>query len=136
MAIKKEIKEHLKTALLEVGEIKPWFNKDFKSWIFSHPNYPVEYAGDSEKEVIKNYPLYLYDFIKERLDSNLSGLTEKETKGKGGKREGAGRPIGTKKEIKTRIYVPTDIANLLREPGMLAHLRGIMQACHNAGVGV
>lgn len=136
MAIKKEIKEHLKTALLEVGEIKPWFNKDFKSWIFSHPNYPVEYAGDSEKEVIKNYPLYLYDFIKERLDSNLNGLTEKETKGKGGKREGAGRPIGTKKEIKTRIYVPTDIANLLREPGMLAHLRGIMQACHNAGVGV
>lgn len=134
MATKKEIKEHLKIALLEVGEIKPWFNKEFKNWIFSHSNYPVEYAGDSKEEVIKNYPLYLYDFIEERLNNNLNPLTEKETKGKGGKREGAGRPVGTKKEAKTRVYIPADIANLLKEPGMLTHLRGIIQACHNTRI--
>lgn len=132
MATKKEIEENLKIALLEVGKIKPWFDKEFNNWIFSHPNYPVEYAGDSEKEVIKNYPLYLHDFIEERLNNNLNSLTEKETKGKGGKREGAGRPIGTRKEVKKRIYVPADIANLLREPGMLDHLRGMMVACQHA----
>lgn len=132
MATKKEIKQHLKVALLELGQIKPWFDKEFKNWIFSHPNYPVEYAGNSEEEVIKNYPLYLYDFIEERLNDNLNPITEKETKGKGGRRKGAGRPVGTKKESKTRIYVPTDIANLLKEPGMLTYLRGMMQACHNA----
>lgn len=131
MATKKEIKKHLKIAINEVGEIKPWFDKKFKNWIFSHPSYPVEYAGDSEEEVIQNYPLYLQDFIEERLNDNLNSLTEKETKGKGGKREGAGRPIGTKKEQKTRVYLPNDIANLLKEPGILLHLRGLIQACHH-----
>ena len=80
MATKKEIKEHLNIALMEIGKIKPWFNKNFKNWIFSHSNYPVEYAGDSEAEVIKNYPLYLQDFIEERLNNNLNSITEKETK--------------------------------------------------------
>ena len=28
MASKKEIEEHLKIALAEVGKIKPWFDKD------------------------------------------------------------------------------------------------------------
>lgn len=131
MATKKEIKEHLNIAIREIGKIQPWFNKEFNSWVFSHPNYPVEYAGDSEEEVIKNYPLYLQDFIEERLNDNLNVQTEKETKGKGGKREGAGRPFGTKKEQKTRMYLPVDIANFLKTPGALVHLRGIMQACHS-----
>jgi hypothetical protein len=75
--------------------------------------------------------LYLRDFIEERLNNNLNALTEKETIGRGGKREGAGRPFGTKKEQKTRVYLPTDIANLLKDPGMIMHLRGIIQACHH-----
>jgi hypothetical protein len=29
MATKKEIKEHLKIALLEIGKIKPWYDKKF-----------------------------------------------------------------------------------------------------------
>jgi hypothetical protein len=37
--------------------------------------------------VIKNYPRYLKEFIKERLDDNLAPLIEKKTKGRGG-REG------------------------------------------------
>ena len=60
MATKKEIDEHLKIALSEVGEIKPWFDKDVDGWVFSHKNYPVEYGGDSAKEVIKNYPKYFF----------------------------------------------------------------------------
>ena len=68
MASAKEIKKHLEIALKEIGEIKPRYDRAFKSWIFSHPSYPdVECAGDSKDEVIENYPLYLRDFIEERL---------------------------------------------------------------------
>jgi hypothetical protein len=80
--------------------------KDVDAWVFSHPKYPVRYAGDSPEEVIENYPLYLRDFIEERLNNNLAPSVEKKTKGKGGKREGAGRPKGTQKEKKTRVYLP------------------------------
>ncbi len=127
MATEKEIKEHLKIALKEVGEIKPWFDKDFDVWIFSHPLYPVDYAGESAKEVIKNYPLYLKEFIKHRLDNNLNALTEKETKGRGGKRPGAGRPVGTLKEHKTRVYVPDDIATWIRNPQAIEQVRRLMR---------
>ena len=112
MATKKEIKQHLKIALQEIGDIKPWFDKDFNSWIFSHPAYPVEYAGESKQEVIRNYPLYLHDFIEERLKNNLSPLVEKRTTGRGGKREGAGRPKGTCKEPTQRITLPRPVAEI------------------------
>ena len=59
MATAKEIKAHLELALEEVGEIRPWYDRRFKSWIFSHSAYPVEYAGNSKEEVVRNYPLYL-----------------------------------------------------------------------------
>lgn len=127
MATKKEIKEQLNIALSEIGKVKPWFDKDFKNWIFKHPNYPVEYAGDSKEEVIKNYPLYLQDFIEERLNENLNSLAEKETKGKGGKRKGAGRPIDTRKEEKVRVYLPLDIAKMLKDPTFIASLRALKQ---------
>ncbi|WP_068470604.1 hypothetical protein [Candidatus Protochlamydia phocaeensis] len=127
MATTKEIKEQLKIALKEVGEIKPWYDRSFKNWIFSHPAYPVEYAGDSKDEVIEKYPTYLREFIKERLNDNLSPLTERETKGRGGKREGAGRPKGTTKEHKTRIYIPDDIAEWLKQPGAMEELRKLMR---------
>ena len=55
MATAKEIKEQLAIALQEIGEIKPWFDPDVNEWIFSHPKYPVEYGGESSKEVIENY---------------------------------------------------------------------------------
>ncbi|HSX10796.1 MAG TPA: hypothetical protein VLF94_03655 [Chlamydiales bacterium] len=119
MASAKEIKKHLNVALKEIGQIKPWFNKSFKVWIFSHKNYPdVEYAGDSPEEVIKNYPLYLRDFIEERLNNNLAPHIEKATKGHGGRRKGAGRPKGTKKELKKRVYIPLDVAEWLTDTPM------------------
>lgn len=110
MATTKEIKTHLEIALREIGEIKPWYDRRFKNWIFSHSLYPsVEYAGNSKEEVTRNYPRYLRDFIKERLKDNLNPITESETRGRGGKREGAGRPLGSKKEHKLRIYLPDDL---------------------------
>jgi len=125
MATKKEIKKHLKITLQEIGDIEPWFDKDFNAWIFSHPLYPVEYAGDSKQEVIKNYPLYLHDFIEERLNENLSTHTEMKTIGRGGKREGSGRPKGTIKEPTKRITLPLDIAEWISEPNTIVHLRGL-----------
>ena len=110
MATQKEVKEHLAIALKEIGTIEPWFNKEVDEWVFSHPNYPVEYGGESADEVIKNYPKYLREFIRERLNDNLSQLTEKRTKGHGGKRKGAGRPKGSVKETKERVALPKDLA--------------------------
>ena len=127
MATKKEIKEHLNIALQEIGEIEPWYNRRDKLWVFSHPNYPVEYFGDTKEEVIDNFPHYLYDFIEERLKNNLSPITEKKTKGRGGKREGAGRPIGTTKEPTMRITLPAKIAEWLMYPGTIDHLRCLME---------
>ena len=128
MATAKEIKEHLELALEEVGEIKPWYDRRFKNWIFSHSAYPVEYAGDSKEEVVKNYPLYLREFIKERLRNNLNPLTEKETKGKGGKRVGAGRPFGSKKEHTTRISLPDDVAGWFKKnPEAIPQIRQLIQ---------
>jgi hypothetical protein len=86
MVAKKEVNEHLRIALDEIGEIKPWFDARFGDWIFSHKNYPVEYAGDSKGDVIENYPLYIREFIKHRLNGKLSFVEEKKTQGYGGKR--------------------------------------------------
>jgi hypothetical protein len=129
MATKKEVEGHLKTALKEVGTIKPWFDKEVDCWVFSHKNYPVEYGGDSVEEVIENYPEYLKDFIKHRLEGRLSPVNEKETKGKGGYREGAGRPKGSKRAPPTKqIRVPVDIAEWLKYPETIRHLRTLMES--------
>lgn len=84
-ATKKEIKENLKIALEEIGKIEPWFDREYHAWVFESALYPVEYSGDTKEEVIQNYPLYLQDFIEERLKDNLSHVTEKKTKGRGDK---------------------------------------------------
>jgi hypothetical protein len=131
MASRKEIKEHLEIALKEVGKIKPWFDKDVDEWIFSHPNYPVEYGGESLQEVIQNYPKYLQEFIKHRLDSNLNPLTEKKTKGHGGKRKGSGRPKGSSKETKLRISLPADLATWFKNnPAAIELARKTMSRHH------
>lgn len=109
MTTTKEIKEHLELALKEIGTIEPWFDKSVNEWIFSHKNYPIEYGGESIEKVIENYPEYLREFIKQRLNANLNPLTEKKTKGHGGKRVAAGRPKGSVKEDKERISLPRDI---------------------------
>jgi len=125
MAAKKEVEEHLKLSLEEIGKIEPWFDHDYKTWVFSHVLYPVEYSGDTREEVIENYPLYLKDFIIERLKSNLSFITEKKTKGRGGKRMGSGRPAGTTKETKKRVSLPLDIADWIVLPDTILHLRAL-----------
>ena len=99
MATKKEIKEHLKIALKEIGKIDPWFDKDVNSWVFEHPDYPVGCGGDSREEVIKKYPLYLEEFIRERLNDNVTPSVEKEQKGKV---ENGKEPDGPRIQIKNR----------------------------------
>jgi hypothetical protein len=79
VATKKEIDSHLKIALKEIGEIKPWFDKEVNAWVFKHRTYPVEYAGDSVADVIEGYPLYLREFIKQRLNNNLAPFVERKT---------------------------------------------------------
>lgn len=128
MATKKEIADHLKTALNEIGKIEPWFDKEVNAWIFEHPSYPVGYAGKTSQEVIKMYPLHLSEFISERLKDNLDPLVEKHTKGHGGLRHGAGRPFGSIKESSKQIRVPLDIADWIKQPGIIPHLREMLRA--------
>lgn len=116
MATKKEIDQHLKVALKEIGDIKPWFDKEINAWFFTHRLYPVEYGGDSPEEVIENYPKYLREFIKHRLDDRLAPEVKKMTKGHGGKRPGAGRPPNVKKSSPTTtIRLRTDYAKWIKE---------------------
>jgi len=104
MATKKEIDKHLKLALKEIGKIDPWFDEEFQDWTFSHPLYPaVEYGGKTKAEVIRNYPKHLREFILHRLDDRIEKRVEKQTKGRGGKRPGAGRPKGTRKAGATKV---------------------------------
>lgn len=118
-------------ALDEIGEIKPWYDKEFKTWVFYHELYPVEYFGDTKAEVIKNYPLYLKEFIKHRLEDKLSPMMSKKTRGHGGKRVGAGRPKISKEEQKVRVYLPKDIAQWIKQPDMIRNIRQFVHAYKN-----
>ena len=84
MASSEKIEKELEIALKEIGVIKPWFDKDVNAWIFEHELYPVESSGDSPEVVCQNYPLYMKDFITERLNNNLSPVTERKTRGHAG----------------------------------------------------
>ena len=127
MASKKEIDKHLAIALSEIGPIKPRFSRRFKVWIFKHRAYPdVEYGGDSPEEVIRNYPLYLREFIKQRLNRNITEAVEEQTKGRGGRRKGAGRPRGSKKEPTKRISLPMDIAKWFDRPEAIPQFRHLL----------
>lgn len=128
MATKSEIKKQLKIALSEIGTITPWFDKEFKAWIYSNPLYPVECEGESSAEVIKKYPKYLEIFIEYRMKEKIDAIHEKATKGKGGARPGAGRPAGSTKEPTKQIRVPLDIAAWLNHPGTIDHIRQMIKA--------
>lgn len=131
MASRKVIKKELEIALREIGKIKPWYDEDVNEWIFSHSKYPVEYGGESSEEVLKNYPKYLQEFIKHRLDKKLNPLTEKKTKGHGGKRKGAGRPKGSTMETKQRISLPSDLADWFKNnPAAIDLVRKTMSSHH------
>ena len=123
----KEEKAELEVALKEIGTITPWFDEECNCWVFSHPLYPVEYGGDSPQAVKRNYPKYLLEFIHHRLKDNLDPGIEKRTKGRGGCRPGSGRPKGTRKEPKKRIYLPVDLANWLND---YSHLEAVRQMMH------
>lgn len=127
MATKKEIEKELQIAFKEIGEIKPWYDKKFHTWIFEHASYPIGCEGNSAEEVIKKYPLYLKDFIEERLKDNLAPFIEKATKGHGGKRSGSGRPVGSIKEQTTQVRLPVDIAKWIKAPGIIHNIRQMIQ---------
>jgi hypothetical protein len=115
MATAKEIEKELAIVLKEVGPIKPWFDKETDSWVFSHKLYPVECDGETSEDVVECYPLYLKEFLQHRLEGRLAAHVEAKTHGKGGCRPGAGRPKGTTKEPKERMYVPIQFAEWLRK---------------------
>jgi len=131
---KKEIAEHLKIALNEVGEVKPWYDKEVDCWFFTHPNYPVSCGEDSAEEVIQKYPLYLEEFIAHRLSEMLSPLAENITRGKGGVRPGAGRPKGSMKEPTKQVRLPIDLVIWFQQDqNAINQVRDIMHKMPSGG---
>lgn len=130
-ASKKEIETHLKRALKEVGEIKPWFDKEVNCWVFEHDHYPVVCGEDSKEEVIAKYPLYLKEFIKHRLENLLDPFVEKATKGRGGARVGAGRPKKEEKKPTKTIRLSEDLYSaalwMRKHPEVLPEIQRIIQ---------
>ena len=84
---------------------------------FEHPAYPIGCEGASSEEVVKKYPLYLRDFIEERLNDNLAPFVEKATKGHGGKREKSGsahrNDKGTNKTNSSALWISPNGLKLL-----------------------
>lgn len=79
--------------------------------------------------IFENYPEYLREIVKHRPDGRLSPINEKETKGKGGYREGAGRPKGSKSAAPTKqIRVPADIAEWLKYPNTIVYIRNLIES--------
>lgn len=111
---KKLVDKHLNIAMEEIGPIRPWFDEECQEWVFEHPYYPESYGGDTPEEVIERYPLYIRQFIEHRLIGNIDPKVDVTMKGRGGKREGAGRPKGTSKEPTKVIRLPIDIAMWLQ----------------------
>ena len=123
-AFERLVDEHLKIALEEIGPIKPWFDHELKDWTFEHKLYPVSYGGNTRQEVIERYPLYIRQFIEHRLIGDLAPFVEKRTLGRGGKRIGAGRPVGTTKEPTRTVRLPLDIVVWLKsDPRHLERVR-------------
>lgn len=118
------VDEHWKIAMDEIGPIKPWFDPEVNAWVFEHELYPESYGGDTVEEVIERYPLYLKQFIEHRLIGDLAPSVEERTLGRGGKREGAGRPVGTTKEPTRTVRLPVDIVNWIKaDPKHLEQVR-------------
>lgn len=126
-ARKKEVEKELKITLKEVGPIKPWFDKDVDSWVFESNLYPVGCSGDSSEAVKEKCPLYLEEFIEQRLKNNLNVRVEKRTVERGGKREGAGRPKAVDREEKKRVYLPVEIALWIQSPQTITNIRNLMK---------
>jgi len=107
----KKVVEQVKIALAEIGEIKPWYDKEVTSWVFEHPLYPERYGGETKEEVIQGYPLYLANLFQAQYEGRLAPETQKSIKGRGGFRPGAGRPRNKVPTVLKRI--PRDIAQWL-----------------------
>jgi hypothetical protein len=121
--------QQLEIALKDVGPIKPWFDNEVQEWVFEHPLYPESCSGKSKDEVFDLYPRYLRQLIEQRLKGNLSPLTEKRTAGRGGRRVGAGRPVGTAKARTCTIRVPIEIGTWIKSnPKHLEQIRDLVVA--------
>jgi len=109
----------LHEALALVGPIVPVFNADFQVWEFESPHFPyLNIHGESADEIITKYPQYLAIHLDDLQHGRVANFIMQATPGTwGGKREGAGRPIGTKKTPKTRISLPCALATVLKRYG-------------------
>lgn len=123
----KKLDQAVKTALAEIGNISPIWSEEDQMYYFQHPLYPdVIFADEKAMLIEPGYKRILRDFLKDRLAGELADATEANTKGHGGRRDGAGRK---KRDMPTKsIRLPIDIATWLSEPSHVDQVRQLIQA--------
>lgn len=123
-----ELDQHYEIALKEVSPITPWWSEDDQMWAYEHPLYGLMcYMDNTPEATIEGYKRVLKDAINDRLNGKFSATLEKTWHGRGGKREGAGRPQGTKKAPTRVIRLPEDVAIWISDNFNLADVRKLMQ---------
>jgi len=117
-----EIKNAYQEALTEVGSIEPRWVKQDGVFVFDHEAYPfVVGGGPTKQEAINSYKRALRGFISDRVQGKLTTAQDRLTSGRGGRREGAGRP---KSEPTKMVRLPVSIADWIKEnPNHLEAIR-------------
>jgi hypothetical protein len=121
-----ELKQHVDIALEEIGLIQPWWSDADQMFMFEHPAYPWVMHADPNPEATKaGYIRALTGWIQDRLANNVADFAETTTTGRGGLRQGAGRP---KLKVPTRtIRLPEPIVNWLKYPENRQKVERLMQ---------
>lgn len=128
--MKNSVEMEYRKALKEIGEITPWYSDEYGFYCFSHPAYPVvDYIADTPEETVMGYKRILREWIADRMAGKVPTYIEKMTSGRGGRREGAGRPPGPPTK---RISVPEEIADVVNwikeDPSRATQVRRLMGA--------
>lgn len=119
------LETELQTALQEIGEIAPWWSQDDGMFLFEHPAYPMVMHADPDKDAARaGYLRALKRFIRHRLNGALDPGTERVTSGRGGAREGSGRP---RKDPTKTVRLPLDMATWLQDRQHQEQVRRLME---------
>ncbi|MBK8190933.1 MAG: hypothetical protein IPK79_10845 [Vampirovibrionales bacterium] len=120
-----ELDRHFDMARAEVDGVQPQWSPEDQMYLVEHPAYPMVMHADPDPEkALTGYFRALRQFVKYRLAGEIADTTEQATSGRGGAREGAGRP--RKNETKT-VRLPVDMADWLRDQKHQDQVRRLMQ---------
>lgn len=124
--------KEVELAVSEIGQITPVWDTDCDSWVFEHPLYPESACGDTPEAVVSDYVMSLGNFVQSRLNGTLEPRVEARTKGRGGTRNGAGRPKGSTTALPSKmVRLPIVVADWLKSGDNLQTVLQMIALPHN-----